>query len=181
MPLARIKRRIFAGVLSVAVAIGVWMSGLIPRLGNGSGDGDGTADPTASVSEEASVSDPETPTEAQPQPAPTENAAKSADEPQEKKPGLPRLTVYVDGSDYAVPLRSGGYRRVSGSAVLRLARTTTGDDDGIRVRVRLTKEARYNAWSRLVDELIQANIPRTAISIPEEMYELPGDEVTAES
>lgn len=181
MPLSRIKRRIVTGVLAVAVAVGAWLSGLIPGLGSGSGEGDGTATPVANAESDQPANPQPAPSTPQPQPEASENAAASTDKPAQEPPALDLLTVYVDGSEYAVPMRTGGYRRVSGSVVLRLARTTTGNEDGIRVRVLLTKEARYNTWSRLVDELVQIDIPRTAISVPEEMFELPGEEVTAES
>ena len=165
----RIKRKLVGGVAVVGVIVGAFLSGWIPGLGSGSGTGSGeSTDTPISVSADPTAQPPAAP--AQP-PATAANTA-------EKKPTLETLDVYVDGRTYAVPLREGGYRVVRPSTVMRLAKSTVGNDSGVRVRVLRTKDAQYTTWSRLVDELEkQLDMPADAISIPEELVELPGEEI----
>lgn len=170
----KIKQRIAATILGVGALIGAWFSGMLP--GFGSGDGDGAAEtPSASVNADPAAA-PQTPPAAATTPPP----AAATEQPAEPPP-LRRLVVYVDGTNFSVPVADGGVQKVSAQFLLRTAARTTGDDDGIRVLVLLTKDARYNTWSRLVDELVQSDIPRTAISIPEKMVELPSQATTSES
>lgn len=187
VPAMRIKRRLVGGIATLGVIIGAYFSGLIPGLGSGSGDGDGTAGPSdTTVSTEAA----EQPAEAPAQPEPTEatepatpptTAASEPAAPAEP-PKIETLDVYVDGRSYAVPLRNGGHRRVSAAVIMRLAKSTTGDEDGIRIRVLRTKDARYTSWAQLVQELEDTlGIPKDAISVPEKMVELPGEEENAET
>jgi hypothetical protein len=162
----RIKRKIVGGVAVVGVVVGAFLSGWIPGLGSGSGTGSGES-PETSISVSA---DPAVP----PVPTPAVNTAKPAAE----KVTLETLDVYVHGRSYAVPLRTGGYRVVKPSTVMRLAKATVGDDSGVRVRVLRTGDAQYTTWARLVDELEkQLDMPADAISIPEKLVELPGEEV----
>lgn len=167
----RIKRKVIGGVAAVGVLIGAFLSGWIPGLGSGSGSGETTpgavsvsADPTATPVQPAAPSTPKPP-------------AGTAEQPAAKQT-LETLDVYVDDRSYAIPLKSGGHKRVSTASVMRLAKATTGNSDGVRIRVLRTKDARYTTWSRLVDELENTlSIGSDAISIPEELVELPGEEV----
>jgi|GEM_PF-2991609 hypothetical protein len=168
VPAMRIKRKLVGGVAVVGVIVGAFLSGWIPGLGSGSGTGNGDSlDTPISISADP-ASQPTVP------PATATNTAKPAAKPVT----IETLDVYVHGRSFAVPIRTGGYRVVKPSTVMRLAKSTVGNDSGVRVRVLRTRDAQYTTWSRLVDELEkQLDMPSDAISIPEELVELPGEEI----
>ncbi len=170
----RLKRKLVGGIAVIGVVVGAFLSGWIPGLGSGSGTGSGESTDTPISISANPASQPTVP----PAPAPAADAAK----PAAKKVTIETLDVYVDGRSYAVPIKTGGYRVVKTATVMRLAKATVGNDSGVRIRVLRTKDAQYTTWSRLVDELEkQLNMPADAISIPEELVELPGEEVKTET
>lgn len=161
----RLKTRTIAGGLVVIGAvIGTIMSGLLPGLGLGSGVGvqaSASGDPTSGSSD--------SPDEPQPEPA-------SADEPPvttvEVAAPPSVLEVRVDQHDYLIPDDSEeGFREAELTDIVKLAQSTTGNDDGIRVRILRTRSARLVAWSTLHDALEKSGLARDSIRMPKELID----------
>jgi hypothetical protein len=161
----RLKTRTIAGGLVIAGAVlGTFMSGLMPGFGSGSG----VLVQVSSIDESAASS--ENPANNQQQkPASVEQPDAS-----EAVTALPPsvLEVRVDNHDYLVPDGGpAGFRKIDLEDIVKLAQATTGNDDGIRVRIVRTRSARLAAWSALHDSLEKSGLPRDAIRMPKELIE----------
>lgn len=98
--------------------------------------------------------------------ATTKKTAKPAGPPPEK------LVVRVDDYNYQLADASGSaFRDATLRDILSLAKRTTGDDDGLRVRILRRKSARYTAWARLYAELESAGLPSDSISMPKDLVD----------
>jgi hypothetical protein len=161
----RLKTRTIAGGLVVIGAvIGSLMSGLLPGLGPGSGIG-----VQASASGDPDSGSPNTPDEPQPEPA-TIDEPPAATVEVAAPPSV--LEVRVDQHDYLVSDGSAdGFRTAQLDDVVKLAQSTTGNDDGIRVRIMRTKSARLVAWSTLHDALEKSGLARDSIRMPKQLID----------
>lgn len=159
----RPKTRTIAGGLVIAGAVlGTFMSGLFPGFGSGNGIGAQVGETDASsASPETSSNEP---------PKETVPVEQPASRPVESAPPV-ILEVRIDNHDYLVPDGNGGFRQTELDEIVRLARTTTGNDDGIRVRIVRTRSARFAAWSALYDSLEEAGLSRDSIRMPKELIE----------
>ncbi|MFM7059097.1 MAG: hypothetical protein ACKO2P_19475, partial [Planctomycetota bacterium] len=85
--------------------------------------------------------------------------------------GLPVLTVLIDERSYRVQVPAEPeplYRDCSLELIRTLANTTTGDSNGIRVRILRRETARQSAETALQQTLEQAGITIDAILMPSE-------------
>ncbi|MHC4878147.1 MAG: hypothetical protein ACYTGL_16960 [Planctomycetota bacterium] len=162
------RKRAFAGITVVlAVVIATIFNGGFPGLGtrNGNADEDGTATKVVSSTE------PVTPPAQEP---PTEPEPPAADKPEEKpakKRELKVLDILVDGHEYQISIRGKGYSTFPINQIVAVAKETSGNEDGIRVRILRRPSARVVAWSRLYETLEDAGIDKDAIIMPHELFE----------
>jgi len=155
------KRTIAGGLLVVGAMLGTFMSGLLPGFGSGSGvgaEGPGN-DSTDAISRDALT-----------EPAPVENPAVAK---VETAPRPTVLEIRVDNHDYFVADNSSetGVRQVDVDEAVKLAQATTGNDDGIRVRIVRSRSARLTAWTTLHDSLIKAELSMDSIRMPKDLVE----------
>ena len=160
------RKRAFAGItVVVGVVIVTLLNGGFPGFGtrNGNADeDDSAAEVVASTETEAP---PETPAPPQPEEAPkTEDSTP-------KKPDIKVLDILVDGHDYQISLRGKGYTTFPLERIVATAKATSGNEDGIRVRILRRDSARVVAWSRLHEALEDAGISKDAILMPRELFE----------
>lgn len=97
-------------------------------------------------------------------PGTTSNTAKPAAAP------LKMLIVRIQGDKYLLsgPSRT-KFTPATLGQVIEVALTTTGTEDGLRVRIERTGGARYTSWAVLIDELERAGIDTDAISMPKDL------------
>lgn len=160
------RKRAFAGITVVlGLVIATILNGGFPGFGtrNGNADEDGSAT-QAVVSTE-----PAAPAEAPAEPKPKE-APEKVDKPA-PKPELKVLDILVDGHDYQISLRGKGYTTFPLNQIVTVAKSTSGNEDGIRVRILRRESARVVAWSRLYETLEDAGINKDAIIMPHELFE----------
>jgi hypothetical protein len=159
MPLK--KRTIAGGLLVIGAVLGTFMSGLLPGFGSGSGVGAQSPgnDSTNTVRDDAS-----------PDPTPVEEPVVS--EVETSAPSAV-LEIRIDNHDYFVADDSSvtGVRKVDLDEAATLARATTGNDDGIRVRILRSQSARLTAWTTLHDSLIKAELSMDSIRMPKDLVE----------
>ncbi len=159
------RKRAFAGITVVlGVVIATLLNGGLPGFGtrNGNADEDGsTAEVVASTETEAPADAPP----AQPEEKP------KAEEKSENKPDIKVLDILVDGHDYQISLRGKGYTTFPLARIVETAKVTSGNEDGIRVRILRRDSARVVAWSRLYEALEDAGISKDAILMPRELFE----------
>jgi len=155
------KRTVVGGLLVVGAVLGTFMSGLLPGFGSGSGVGaqspgnDSTSIvPNGANSEPAAVDEPVV--------ARIETSAPSA-----------VLEIRIDNHDYFVADNSSvtGVRNVDLDEAVKLAQATTGNDDGIRVRIVRSRSARLTAWTTLHDSLVRADLSLDSIRMPKDLVE----------
>ena len=158
----RMKTRTIAGGLVVVGAVlGTFMSGLLPGFGSGSGGG---------AQDAGNNSPPASPNEAQQEPTPVErpetsNVATVA--------SAAVLDIRIDNHDYVVPDNDSatGVRKVDLDEAVKVAQATTGNDDGIRVRILRSQSARLTAWMTLHDSLVKAGLSEDSIRMPKDLVE----------
>jgi len=168
------RKRAFAGITVVlGVVIATLMNGGLPGFGtrNGNAVEDGSA-AQAVVEAEAE------PREDAPETAPPKAATAAATEENksaEKKPApaptIKVLDILVDGHDYQISLRGKGYTTFPLARIVETAKATSGNEDGIRVRILRRDSARVVAWSRLHEALEDAGISKDAILMPRELFD----------
>jgi hypothetical protein len=160
------RKRAFAGITVVlGVVIATVLNGGFPGFGtrNGSADENGSAEQVvASTETEAPGPSPATP---QPEEEP------KTEEEQPKKPDIKVLDILVDGHEYQISLRGKGYTTFPLERIVATAQATSGNEDGIRVRILRRDSARVVAWSRLYEALEDAGISKDAILMPHELFE----------
>ena len=166
----RLKTRTIAGGLVVAgLVAGTFLSGLMPGFGVGGGNG-------TQVS--SSTGDSASPVET----TPAERTDAAVETPVSQKPVEPDsiasseppavLEIRIDGHEYLVPSGAdAAFRKAELAEILELAKTTTGNDDGIRVRIVRHKSARVVAWSTLYEELERSGFKRDSIRMPKELID----------
>lgn len=163
------KRKVALGLVVAGAVLGVFLSGRFPGF-------PGSA--TTARSLEKAGSKPEAGAVAK---APNAQAASAATAPEAapaptpKKPSAPppkKLLVRVDEYNYQVTDAAEiAWREANLRDILLLAKRTTGDEDGLRVRILRRRSARYTAWARLYAELESAGLPSDSISMPKELVD----------
>jgi hypothetical protein len=181
-------RRIAAGLVVAGAMVGAYLSGLIPKFG---GAGASIAPGTGPVATATTKAPPATKTTT-PEKAPTkktdaansaEPAAAKAKSTAKAPPKMPVLDVYVKGHSYQIkdPSGSGELVFIKMDDVLKVARLTTGNEDGVKVRILRYRSAKYVAYSQLYEELNKAGLPNDAIRMPQELLEDPKPKPKTES
>lgn len=152
-------RTIAGGLIVIGAVLGTMMSGLLPGFGSGTG----IAVQTSGTPSSSPTSIPQDEPEPDVQPEPSK--VKTAPPPEV-------LEVRVDDREYLIPDQNAdGFRRAELSEVIELAQSTTGNDDGIRVRIVRSRSARVVAWSTLYESLEESGLERDAIRMPKELID----------
>lgn len=146
------RKAVGAGVLGL-VALGIWLGQYFPGFGLGKGLGFGTGssdtgssamDPTASPVDPStslvSIESSKLPTTVAPQ----------------------RLRVIIDGDRFILASAENGAEgeALDPTEIAQRAKSTTGDDQGIRIRIERTKRATAGARQSLFEALDAAGITR---------------------
>ena len=154
-------RTIAGGLLVIGAVIGAFMSGLLPGFGSGSGIG------VQSVGGDASAT---APNDVPQKPAPVDEPV-IAKVKMAASPAV--LEIRIDNHDYLVPddHSATGVRKVDLDEAVKLAQVTTGNDDGIRVRIVRSHSARLTAWATLHDALAKAGMSQDSIRMPKDLVE----------
>lgn len=148
------KRTIVTGILAVGIAIGAWLSGLLPGLGLGSGD---DRDATVSVDTSNQVQSPQ----------PVDETIKAVST-QAYIADPEVLEVVIRDESYLVRVIHNGTESqvpVNLQRIIELAQTATGNQDGIRVVVLREPSARFLTWKSLENELVAAGIPADSVDM----------------
>ena len=157
------KRTIAGGLLLAGAVLGAFMSGLLPGFGSGNGIRvQGAGDDSTRASQSATDETPREPAQAE---VPAVVDVKS--------PPPVVLEIRIDNRDYIVPDDSTatGVRTVDLDEAVELAQLTTGNDDGIRVRILRTRSARLTAWTTLHDSLVKSGLSVDSIRMPKVLVE----------
>lgn len=155
------KRTIAGGLLLVGAVLGTFMSGLLPGFGSGNGIGAQT-----SGSNSATPATDEVPQEPAPVQGPTVAKVESAPPPAVLDIRIANHDYYVADDESAT-----GVRQVDLDEAVELAKATTGNDDGIRVRILRSESARLTAWTTLHDSLVKADLSLDSIRMPKDLVE----------
>lgn len=155
------KRTIAGGLLIIGAVFGAFMSGLLPGFGSGSGIG---------VQSAGSDSTSVLPIDVRQEPAPVDDPVVAKVETSAQSTVL---EIRIDNHDYFVRDDSSatGVRGVNLDEAVKLAQATTGNDDGIRVRILRSQSARLSAWTTLFDSLMRAELSQDSIQMPKELVE----------
>ena len=147
------RKVVGAGALGL-VALGIWLGQYFPGFGLGKGLGFGTG------SDSSGPSQTETTTE---RPQATNPSATIASQ-ETAQPGLPptRLRVIIEGDRYILAKGETGTEgeALDPTEIAQRAKATTGDDQGIRIRIERTKRATAGAKRSLFEALDAAGITR---------------------
>lgn len=184
------KRKIVGGLVAAGAVLGVLISGWLPKFG-GSGTGNGTGSGTVA----AITKDKGDPTKAAPQtdltkanptakpatPSTESNSAASRTTTLKAPPKMPVLEVYIKGHSFQIkdPGGSGENVYIKMEDILKVAKLTTGNEDGVRIRILRYRSAKYMAWAQLTEELGKIGIATDAIRMPKELLEDPKPQAKA--
>lgn len=163
----KVKRKVAGGLVILGIVIATFFKGLFPGFGSGSGDGEDSG-PTLVASTDSSQPPATTPL-AEEQPAQPEDTPEADEPAPETKAALETLDVLIDGHDYLVSVRGKGYTVVPLPAIMNVAKETSGNEDGIRVRILRKNSARVVAWSRLFEELEEVGIANDKVLMPKDL------------
>lgn len=151
-------RRKVVGVGALGlVALGVWLGQYFPGFGLGKGLGFGTgAESTGNSNAEPQL---ERPTTGSPSASVVSRELPPA-------PGMAptRMRVIIDGDKYVLAKDDTGREgeALDPTEIAQRAKATTGDDQGIRIRIERTKRATAGARQALLEALDAAGITRDA-------------------
>ena len=124
------------------VAFGIWLGQYFPGFGLGKGLGFGTGSDSSGTSKTDST----------------------AERPQTHSPGKApeRLRVIIDGDRYVLAKGESGMEgeALDPTEIAQRTKATTGDDQGIRIRIERTKRATAGARQSLLEALDAAGITR---------------------
>jgi hypothetical protein len=136
------------------VALGVWLGQYFPGFGLGKGLGFGTG------SDSSGTSTIDTPAERPQAGNPSATVVSQETHPPGKAPE--RLRVIIDGDRYILAKGESGSEgeALDPTEIAQRAKATTGDDQGIRIRIERTKRATAGARQALFEALDAAGITR---------------------
>ena len=150
------KRTIVGALLAVGIAIGVWLSGMLPNLGLGSGDGD---ESKASVVSTRPISSPV--------PVPVDERRKTVSSP--SVPTDPDvLEVVVNDEIYSIRTVVGETETLEPAdlqQIVELAKQAAGNNEGVRVVILRDPSALFLTWKTLEKELAQAGLRSDSIEL----------------
>lgn len=147
-------RYIVGGALILGIAAGVWLGDFLKGLGLGTGNGVGIGSagtPAVQVSTDPGSGNASSSTADLGVSQETTSAARPES-----------LSVYIQDRNYYLRVGT-GESPIDLPALVAMARSTTGDGDGIKVRIYQTGSARVTALLQLRDALKTADIPEAAI------------------
>ena len=163
------NRAVIGGIAVGAVVLATFLTGNIPGFGSGSQSG--TGEPSDQAGETGAPPAAQ-PGEAGTQAEETASAAQDAAAPSDPASPPPELIqVVVERDIYGLQQADGRYRVVPITEVLEAARRTTGNEDGIKVRILRKSSAKVVAWSTLEKELQDSGIAPSAILIPKKLVD----------
>lgn len=174
------KRTILGGTLAVGLVAGIYLSGMLPHLGDGIGLGTGGDGLLGKPdSQDVSVSTGDDVRKNLTANEEGEDADKSKQVKPRRTEEVPAddvLTILVEDRHYAVwrKTRKGkgnGYFPAGLDKIIDLALKAQPNDDGVRVRIIRSKSARITAWKSLQAGLVEAGIPAESIVLPKDLVE----------
>jgi hypothetical protein len=150
-----LRRKAVGATALGLVALGLWLGQYFPGFGLGKGLGFGTgSDGSGSAQSEPAVE----------RPAGEPSASVVSSEVRVNPPGLPpaRLRVIIDGDRYLLARSDSGFEgeTLDATDIAQRAKSATGDDQGIRIRIERTKRATAGARQTLFEALDAAGITR---------------------
>ncbi len=158
------NRTLIAGLVVIGVAIGSYFSGIFRGFGEGAGDG--PSDGGTNVQVTAQPSGPSTtPASSEWQTPESDSAVKPADDGKV-------LEVRVYERSYGVKQIEDGkveFKPIDLPQLVEMAKSVSGNDEGIRVRIIRYASARVLTWTTLEQELIKAGIEKTSIRVEEDL------------
>ncbi len=171
------KRTILGGTLAVGLAAGIYLSGKLPHMGSGIGLGTGgdsvvghpdtsnvavkSGDRAVKKSTSAKVDH-------------TDDGSSTKPHRTTEAPPDDVMTILVDDQHYAVwrkTRKGNGFFPGELEDIVQLALKAKPNDDGVRVRIVRSKNARLVAWKTLQEELVQAGVPAESIVLTKELIE----------
>ncbi len=148
-----------AGALGL-VALGIWLGQFFPGFGLGKGLGFGTG---SDGSQSSGPGDDARETAAESSPADPSSSLVTIQSPA-RPTALPpeRLRVIIDGDRYLLASADTGQAGevLDATEIAQRAKATTGDDQGIHIRIERTKRATAGARQALFEALDAAGITR---------------------
>ncbi|QDT56742.1 hypothetical protein Pan44_48020 [Caulifigura coniformis] len=149
------RKAVGAGALGL-VALGIWLGQYFPGFGLGKGLGFGTGSgDSGTAGTETSSEEPRTGT-----PSATIVSSETPSAAGVVPPE--RLRVIIDGDHYVLASSESGQegKTLDATEIAQLTKSTTGDDQGIRIRIERTKRATAGARQALFEALDAAGITR---------------------
>lgn len=150
------RKALGAGAVGL-IALGIWLGQYFPGfgLGKGLGFGTGTTESTGPSKEDGS----------NPRPASSSPSATVASHQTTSLPAVEapeRLRVIIDADHYILASGETGTegKTLDATEIAQRAKATTGDDQGIRIRIERTKRATAGAKQALFEALDAAGITR---------------------
>lgn len=147
-----LRRKAVGAAALGLVALGIWLGQYFPGFGLGKGLGFGTGSDSTGTSPTTA----ERPESANPSATVVSQETSST--------GMPpaRLRVIIDGDRYVLAKGDSGTEgeALDPTEIAQRAKSTTGDDQGIRIRIERTKRATAGARQSLLEALDAAGITR---------------------
>lgn len=165
------KRTILGGTLAIGLIAGIWLSDMLPKLGDGFGlgaGGDGVLGKPDLGSVAVQVGDGSNDSES----ATGTNERPSKQHRTDAEPLDDVLTILVEDRHYAIwrtTRKGNGYFPAELDELVKIALESKPNDDGLRVRILRSTTARVTAWQKLQSELVQAGVPAEAIVVPRDL------------
>jgi hypothetical protein len=149
-----LRRKAVGAAALGLVALGIWLGQYFPGFGLGTGLGLGTgADSSGTSQNESPMERPD-----------SSNPSATVVSHETALPGVApqRLRVIIDGDRYVLASSETGDEGESldPTEIAQRAKATTGDDQGIRIRIERTKRATAGARQSLLEALDAAGITR---------------------
>ena len=159
------RKAVGAGALGL-VALGIWLGQYFPGFGLGKGLGFGTGAPESGSSAKDDAESGR-PSDASTTLVSIESPSRPATPPVEL------VRVVIDGDRFLVASDAGlgESKAVDATEIAQRVKATTGDDQGIRIRIERTKRATAGARQSLLKALDSVGIPRDARQESEEFLD----------
>jgi hypothetical protein len=150
------RKAVGAGALGL-VALGIWLGQYFPGFGLGKGLGFGTGSSDSGGGPATGIQETRTGDPAANVAGPGTPAQPAAIPPQ-------RLRVIIDGEQFILASGETGHQGqvLDATEIAQRAKSATGDDQGIRIRIERTKNATAGARQTLFEALDAAGITRDA-------------------